>query len=261
MRSYAHVARCRHRKHADPPRRLRRRGAGRALALPDPLGRDRRRAGRADRRLLQPQRDELRRHRRGRRLLGGAAARQPVRADDRALPGGRVPDGRPRRQERGCRSGSTTRSRSAPTASSTRSPPTTASARPAWSVDFGTGINIDAVSADGEYLGGAIGPGLEIVAERPDRPRRADHADRPRRTADGDRPLDPSSDQLGLHLRLRGPDRRHRRSHRSRTAESARCSPPAATPAAIVPFCETIDEVDDLLTLKGLRLIHERNAS
>src|ERR1700754_5110756 len=28
------------------------------------------------------------------------------------------------------------------------------------SVDFGTGINIDAVSADGEYLGGAIGPGL-----------------------------------------------------------------------------------------------------
>src|SRR6478736_1312131 len=29
-------------------------------------------------------------------------------------------------------------------------------------VDFGTGINIDAVSAEGEYLGGAIGPGLEI---------------------------------------------------------------------------------------------------
>src|ERR1700712_2295561 len=29
-------------------------------------------------------------------------------------------------------------------------------------VDFGTGINVDVVSAEGEYLGGAIGPGLEI---------------------------------------------------------------------------------------------------
>ena len=29
--------------------------------------------------------------------------------------------------------------------------------------------------------------------------------------------------------------------------------------AAIVPYCETIDEIDDLLTLTGLRLIHEKN--
>jgi type III pantothenate kinase len=28
---------------------------------------------------------------------------------------------------------------------------------------------------------------------------------------------------------------------------------------AIVPFCATIDEVDDLLTLTGLRLIYDRN--
>ena len=36
------------------------------------------------------------------------------------------------------------------------------------------------------------------------------------------------------------------------------CSPPAAR-LTVVPFTETIDEVDDMLTLKGLRLIHERN--
>ena len=30
------------------------------------------------------------------------------------------------------------------------------------SVDFGTSINVDAVSADGEYLGGVIAPGLEV---------------------------------------------------------------------------------------------------
>ena len=40
--------------------------------------------------------------------------------------------------------------------------------------------------------------------------------------------------------------------------EPAGCSPPAGYASAIVPFTETIDEVDDLLTLKGLRLIHER---
>jgi len=33
------------------------------------------------------------------------------------------------------------------------------------SVDFGTSINVDAVSVEGEYLGGVIAPGLEVSME------------------------------------------------------------------------------------------------
>ena len=36
-------------------------------------------------------------------------------------------------------------------------------------------------------------------------------------------------------------------------------SPPAASQPLIVPFCEQVDEVDDRLTLQGLKLIWERN--
>ena len=36
-------------------------------------------------------------------------------------------------------------------------------------------------------------------------------------------------------------------------------SPPAGSRATIAPHCETIDEVDPLLTLRGLQLIYERN--
>ena len=62
---------------------------------------------------------------------------------------------------RACRSSTTTRRRSAPTASPTPSPPSTCSAARVV-VDFGTATTFDAVSAKGEYLGGAIFPGIDI---------------------------------------------------------------------------------------------------
>ena len=89
------------------------------------------------------------------------------------------------------------------------------------SVDFGTGINIDAVSAEGEYLGGAIGPGLAPSLSALIERAAPDHPDGPRRAEGSDRPLDPGGDQLRLHLRLRRPDRRHRPPDRRGTAEPA----------------------------------------
>ena len=115
-------------------------------------------------------------------------------------------------------------------------------------VDFGTGINFDAVSADGEYLGGAIAPGVEIsltaLTERgariaADRPRRARGRDRqvdPRRRSspgvifgfagliDGDRPPDRGASSAAsptLH--------RHRRARRTRSSPSARRSTRSTT--------------------------------
>ena len=65
----------------------------------------------------------------------------------------------------GCRSGWTTRARSAPTGSSTPSPRTSASAAPCVVVDFGTAITYDCVGPGGEYIGGIIAPGVEISME------------------------------------------------------------------------------------------------
>ena len=77
-------------------------------------------------------------------------------------------------------------------------------------VDFGTGINFDAVSAEGEYLGGAIAPGLEIsltaLVERAARIPRIELSE-PRGR---DRPLERGGDPVRRRLRLRRDDRRGR---------------------------------------------------
>ena len=66
---------------------------------------------------------------------------------------------------RAWRSATTTRARSAPTGSSTRSPSGSASAVSAVCVDFGTATTFDVVSREGEYLGGSLMTGIEISLE------------------------------------------------------------------------------------------------
>jgi len=122
-------------------------------------------------------------------------------------------------------------------------------------VDFGTGINFDAVSAEGEYLGGAIAPGLEVsLTALVERAARIDLAAPESAIGRSSRAAIQSGVVFGFAGLIDGIARRI-----EEELGEARFLATGGLAEAIVPFTETIDEVDDLLTLKGLRLIHERN--
>jgi type III pantothenate kinase len=125
-------------------------------------------------------------------------------------------------------------------------------------VDFGTGINFDAVSAAGEYLGGAIAPGLEIsltaLVERAARIPRIELAEPEAAIGRSSRAAIQSGVVFGFAGLIDGVARRI-----EKELGEARFLATGGLASVIVPFTETIDEVEDLLTLKGLRLIYDRN--
>jgi type III pantothenate kinase len=125
-------------------------------------------------------------------------------------------------------------------------------------VDFGTGINFDAVSEAGEYLGGAIAPGVEIsltaLVERAARIGRIDLEEPETAIGRSSRAAIQSGVIFGFAGLIDGVVRRIE----DELAE-VQLLATGGLAAVIVPFTETIDEVDEMLTLKGLRLIHERN--
>jgi len=125
-------------------------------------------------------------------------------------------------------------------------------------VDFGTGINFDAVSDAGEYLGGAIAPGLEIsltaLAERAARIPRIDLAEPETAIGRSSRAAIQSGVVFGFAGLIDGVVRRI-----EEELGEVSLLATGGLAEAIVPFTETIDNVDEMLTLKGLRLIYERN--
>lgn len=130
---------------------------------------------------------------------------------------------------------------------------------PAVVVDFGTATTLDAISESGEYIGGAIVPGVEISLDalfsRAAALRRVELA--PPRSAIGRSTAEAirSGSLYGFAGQVDGLVGRF-------TAELGPSTVIATGGIAplIVPYTETISHSEPWLTLHGLYLVHERNA-
>ena len=128
------------------------------------------------------------------------------------------------------------------------------------SVDFGTSTNFDVVSAAGEYLGGVIGPGVEIaLAARAARTAKLPRIEIGRPEAAIGRHTQ-AAIRSGFGYGFAGLVDGINRRIADELGETPSFIATGGLAGTIAPLCETIDEVDDLLTLTGLRLIHDLNA-
>lgn len=126
-------------------------------------------------------------------------------------------------------------------------------------VDFGTTINYDIVSEDGELLGAIFTPGVEIsLAALAQRAARLPNVDiEPPRELIGRSTV--ASIQSGVVYGFAGQVDGIVGRLREELGDDITAIATGGLSAAIAPFCDQIDETDDLLTLTGLRLIWERN--
>src|SRR5437763_7456222 len=125
-------------------------------------------------------------------------------------------------------------------------------------VDFGTSINYDVVSSEGEYLGGAIAPGIQIsmdaLTQRAARLIKVEIEDPGVASGRSTQAAIRSGIVYGFAGQVDGIVGRIR----EELGGEATTIATGGLAAAIAPFCDEIDDVDDLLTLTGLRLAWAR---
>ena len=128
-------------------------------------------------------------------------------------------------------------------------------------VDFGTSTNFDAVSAAGEYVGGVLAPGIEVSMEalfaRAARLTSVDFRAPERTIATSTTAALQSGVVFGFAGQVDGIVERMR----AELGDDVRVIATGGLAGLIAPHSATIERVDPLLTLDGLRLVWERNAT
>jgi type III pantothenate kinase len=126
-------------------------------------------------------------------------------------------------------------------------------------VDFGTSTNFDVVSADGEYVGGVLAPGIEIsmdaLFERAARLFKVEFVEPPTVIAKNTA----ASLQSGLVYGFAGQVDGIIERIRSELGAEAQTVATGGLADLIVPHARTLERIDPFLTLEGLRIVWERN--